>query len=88
MFSLNNFVIMYEYKLKYTTKEQALEDLVLKQVYVIEEETYILNEGSLCVVEIGEIESIEGYHYDVLSAVEINFGDKEIFPNSPNHKFL
>ena len=88
MFSFNNFVIMYEYKLKYATKEQALEDLVLKQVYAIEEETYILNEGALCVVEIGEIESVEGYHYDVLSAIEINFGDKEIFPNSPNHKFL
>lgn len=79
---------MYEYKLKYATKEQALADLVLKQVYVIEEESYVLNEGTLCVVEIGEIDSVEGYHYDVLSTVEINFGDKEIFPNSPNHKFL
>lgn len=87
MFSFNKFVIMYEYKLKYATKEQALEDLVLKQVYVIEENVYLLNEGTLCVVEIGEIESVEGYHYDVLSAVEINFGDKEIFPNSPVHKF-
>lgn len=79
---------MYEYKLKYATKEQALADLVLKQVYVIEEESYILNEGTLCVVEIGEIDSVEGYHYDILSTVEINFEDKEIFPNSPNHKFL
>lgn len=88
MFSFNNFVIMYEYKLKYATKEQALEDLVLKQVYVIEENAYLLNEGALCVVEIGKIESIEGYHYDILSAVELTFGDKEILPNSPNHKFL
>jgi hypothetical protein len=79
---------MYEYKLKYATREQALKDLVLKQVYVIEEGIYILNGGALCVVEIGEIESVEGYHYDILSAIEINFGDKEIFPNSPNHKFL
>ena len=79
---------MYEYKLKYATKEQALQDLLSKQVYIIEEGTYILNEGLICVVEIGEIEYIKGYHYDILSAIEINFGDKEIFPNSPNHKFL
>lgn len=79
---------MYEYKLKYTTKEQALEDLVLKRVYAIEEGSHILHEGVLCVVEIGDIESIEGYHYDVLSAVEINFSDKEIFPKRTRHKFL
>lgn len=79
---------MYTYKLKYKNKEQGIQDLLSRQVYAIEEDTYILNEGALCVVEIGEIESVEGYHFDVLSGVEINFGDKEIFPNSPNHKFL
>lgn len=79
---------MYTYKLKYQNNEQALQDLLSKQVLTIEEEKYLLGENIKCVVEIGEIESVGGYHYDVLSAVEINFGDKEIFPNSPNHKFL
>jgi hypothetical protein len=79
---------MYEYKLKYATKEQALEDLLSKQVLTIEEGKYSLGQNINCVVELAGIEGVEGYHYDVLSAVEINFGDKEIFPNNPKHKFL
>ena len=29
----------------------------------------------------------EGYHFDIMSEKEIDFGDKEIFPNSPKHTF-
>lgn len=29
----------------------------------------------------------EGYHFDIMTEKEIDFGDKEIFPNSPKHTF-
>ena len=29
----------------------------------------------------------EGYHFDIMSEIEIDFGDKEIFPNNPKHTF-
>ena len=29
----------------------------------------------------------EGYHFDVMSEKEIDFGDKEIFPSTPKHTF-
>ena len=29
----------------------------------------------------------EGYHYDIMSEIEIDFGDNEIFPNNPKHTF-
>ena len=29
----------------------------------------------------------EGYHFDIMTEIEIDFGDKEIFPNNPKHSF-
>ena len=29
----------------------------------------------------------DGYHFDIMSEKEIDFGDKEIFPNNPKHTF-
>ena len=29
----------------------------------------------------------EGYHYDIMSEIEIDFGENEIFPNNPKHTF-
>lgn len=29
----------------------------------------------------------EGYHFDIMSNNEIDFGDNEIFPNNPKHTF-
>jgi hypothetical protein len=29
----------------------------------------------------------EGYHFDIMTEKEIDFGDKEIFPNNPKHSF-
>ena len=29
----------------------------------------------------------EGYHFDIMSDNVIDFGDNEIFPNSPKHTF-
>ena len=30
---------------------------------------------------------IDGYHFDIMTEKEIDFGGKEIFPNSPKHVF-
>ena len=29
----------------------------------------------------------EGYHFDIMSEIEIDFGESEIFPNNPKHTF-
>lgn len=29
----------------------------------------------------------EGYHFDVMSEKDIDFGDREIFPSTPKHTF-
>ena len=29
----------------------------------------------------------EGYHYDIMAEIEIDFGEDKIFPNSPKHTF-
>jgi hypothetical protein len=91
------------YKLKYADKETAMEDLLLKNVYVIytfnDEETLIYGEGIHAIVEIGlicinnptkEIAPIftDGYHYDVMSEQDIDFGDNEVVVNNPKHGFL
>jgi hypothetical protein len=91
------------YKLRYTDKETALADLLAKQVYVKKtidkEETLTFGKGVHAIVEIGKIvineptEKIEpifadGYHYDVMSEQDIDFGDNEIVVNNPKHGFL
>jgi len=90
-------------KLKYADKETAMADLLLKNVYVKhtfnDEETLIYGEGIHAIVEIGlicinqptkEIAPIftDGYHYDVMSEQDIDFGDNEIIVNNPKHCFL
>jgi len=91
------------YKLKYTNKETAISDLLDKGVYIKQtidkEETLIYGEGIHAIVEIGlicinqptkEIAPIftDGYHYDVMSEQDIDFGDNEIIVNNPKHSFL
>lgn len=88
------------YKLKYTDKETAISDLILKQV-IDEKDTY--QQGIHSVVEIGLINLengtydnegneitpptfVEGYHYDIMCEQEIVF-DNTITPNNPKHKF-
>ena len=29
----------------------------------------------------------EGYHFDIMTEIEIDFGENEIFPNNPKHTF-
>ena len=93
---------MYIIKLKYTDKETAIADLKAKGVYtedlsfgngihaIVEIGKVVLTDGTYD-EEGNELTApifADGYHYDIMSEIEINFGDKEIFPNSPNHKFL
>ena len=90
-------------KLKYTNKETAISDLLDKGVYVKQtidkEEVLSFGEGIQAIVELGKIcinqpnEEIkpifaDGYHYDVMSEQEIDFGSNEIVVNNPKHSFL
>ena len=91
------------YKLKYTTKAAADKNLKAKGVYVVTEEGLTYGIGIHAVVEIGQImltppvmEGMEvitepiyadGYHYDVMSEQEINFGSNAIEVNNPRHEF-
>ena len=91
------------YKLKYADKETAIADLLDKKVYVMQtidkEEILTFGEGIQAIVEIGKIcinqptEEIkpifaDGYHYDVMSEQEIDFGSNEVVVNNPKHSFL
>lgn len=72
------------YKLKYTDKETAIADFIAKDL-IDAENNY--KEGIQAIVEIGLIEGIEGYHYDVMSIQDIDFGTNEIVVNNPIHNF-
>ena len=72
------------YKLKYNDKETAIADFITKDL-IDEENNY--KEAIQAIVEIGLIEGIEGYHYDVMSIQDIDFGTNEIVVNNPVHNF-
>jgi hypothetical protein len=82
---------MIIYKLKYADKETAIQDLLLKNVYVKQiidkEEVLYFGEGIKAIVEVGTIEGVNGFHYDVMSDQDIDFGDNEIIVNNPKHSF-
>jgi len=76
------------YKLTFTDKKTALEDLNTKGILV--DEAY--GEGVHAVVEIGVIAldentNAEGYHYDVMSDLEYDFGLNLVTPLNPKHTF-
>ena len=89
------------YKLKYTDKETAIADLKAKGVYtedlsfgngihavvevglIIDQEATFDEQGNL----LTEPTYIEGYHFDIMSEIEIDFGENETFPNNPKHTF-
>lgn len=50
---------------------------------LIDQEATFDEEGNLLTEPIYR----EGYHFDVMSEKDIDFGDKEIFPNNPKHTF-
>ena len=72
------------YKLKYTDKETAIADFITKDL-IDAENNY--KEGIQAIVEIGLIEEVEGYHYDIMSIQDIDFGNNEIVVNNPKHNF-
>ena len=72
------------YKLKYTDKETAIADFITKDL-IDAENNY--KEGIQAIVEIGLIEEVEGYHYDIMSIQDIDFGSNEIVVNNPKHNF-
>jgi len=89
------------YRLKYSTKEQAILDLQTKQV--IDEETNYINDTQSVVYvgkiietqgtynEEGEVITeptfIDGYHIDIMTKDTIDFGDNEVNVNSPVHNW-
>jgi hypothetical protein len=91
------------YKLKYKNKETAMKDLLKKGVYVETDKGLAYGTGIHAVVEIGQImltppvmedmqviteaTYLDGYHYDVMSEQEINFGSNAIEVNNPRHEF-
>ena len=76
------------YKLTYLDKATALADLERKGI--LTENGY--GKGVHAVVEIGVIAldentNAEGYHYDVMSDKDYDFGTNLVFPNNPKHQF-
>jgi len=84
------------FKLSYTDKDQAVADLVAKNILVPQEEGYSYGEGVQAVVELGIIcldptvdppIYADGYHYDVMSTEMYDFGANLIEPKNPKHAF-
>jgi len=88
------------YKLKYTDKETAIADFIAKGIYVennykegiqaiVEIGLIVLTEGTYD-ENFNEITApifADGYHYDIMSIQDIDFGSNEIIVNNPKHNF-
>ena len=76
------------YKLSYLDKHQAILDLERKGI--LTENGY--GKGVHAVVEIGVIAldentNAEGYHYDIMSDKDYDFGANLVDPKNPKHAF-
>ena len=58
-------------------------EAVVEVGLLIDQEATFNEEGNL----LTEPTYREGYHFDIMSNNEINFGENEIFPNNPKHTF-
>ena len=58
-------------------------DAVVEVGLIINEEATFDEQGNL----LTEPTYREGYHFDIMTDNEIDFGENEIFPNSPKHTF-
>ena len=58
-------------------------DAVVEVGLIIDQEATFDEQGNL----LTEPTYREGYHYDIMAEIEIDFGGNEIFPNSPKHTF-
>ena len=99
MYNPNNPIKMI-YKLSYSDKATAVADLKAKGILVestFQEESFLVyGEGVAAVVEIGLIMLdpntdppiyADGYHYDVMSDNEYDFGTNLVEPKNPKHAF-
>ena len=89
------------YKLKYTDKETAIADLIAKWVYkedlsfgngihAIVEIAKIIDKEPIFDADFNIIEEatyLDGYHFDVMSEIEIDFGVNITTPTNPKHSF-
>ena len=58
-------------------------DAVVEVGLVINEEATFDEQGNI----LTEPTYRDGYHYDIMSEIEIDFGENEIFPNNSKHTF-
>ena len=58
-------------------------DAVVEVGLIISEEATFDEQGNM----LTEPTYRDGYHFDIMSEIEIDFGENEIFPNSPKHTF-
>ena len=58
-------------------------DAVVEVGFIIDQEATFDEQGNL----LTEPTYREGYHFDIMTEIEIDFGENEIFPNNPKHTF-
>ena len=58
-------------------------DAVVEVGLIIDHEATFDEQGNL----LTEPTYRDGYHFDIMTEIEIDFGENEIFPNSPKHTF-
>ncbi len=58
-------------------------DAVVEVGLIIDQEATFDEQGNI----LTEPTYREGYHFDIMSEIEIDFGENEIFPNNPKHTF-
>jgi hypothetical protein len=89
------------YKLRYNDKETAIADLIAKGVYNDDlsyaNGTHAVVELGFIVLTYGEYDEegnviaeptyADGYHYDVMTENEIDFGSAELKVKNPKHNF-
>jgi len=89
------------YKLRYNDKETAIADLIAKGVYNDDlsyaNGTHAVVELGFIVLTYGEYDEegnviaeptyADGYHYDVMTENEIDFGSAELQVKNPKHNF-
>ena len=58
-------------------------DAVVEVGLLIDQEATFDEQGNL----LTEPTYRDGYHFDIMTEIEIDFGENEIFPNNPKHTF-
>ena len=89
------------YQLKFNTKDQAIEELKKAEVLDKEGDYTEITHAVVHIGKIVDIEGtyddegneltppkfVEGYHVDVMTKVDIDFGSHAVTPSNPRHKF-